>query len=204
MGMAPCPECGEQISTSAKNCPKCGKSLKGKSGCGKVILIFLGLALLGGMVSSITSSSSSSRTTTSNTGTSSSSSSSSTEAPLSEEEQIAHILRNTDIHSITVGRDLLSIHFNVSDNLTNDMVRDGAKSDVRWILKNLDDEGISFATVDITGRLSMVDRYGNSEIQDVIELRYRKADLDRINWDNFLWTNMYGVAEYVWLHPAFQ
>ncbi len=76
MGMVACPECGEQISTSAKSCPKCGKSLKGKSGCGKVALIVLGVFVLAGIVNGITGSGRSSRSTTSSSGTSSSSGSS--------------------------------------------------------------------------------------------------------------------------------
>ncbi|MCK5840592.1 MAG: zinc-ribbon domain-containing protein [Candidatus Sabulitectum sp.] len=82
MGMVACPECGEQISTSASACPKCGKVLKKKkSGCGKIALIVLGVFVLAGIVNGITGSGGSSRSTASGSpsyGGSNSNSSSST------------------------------------------------------------------------------------------------------------------------------
>ena len=79
MGMISCPECGEQISTSASACPKCGKVLKKKkAGCGKVTLIVLGSLVVLGIIGSVAGSGSSSRRTTSSSSGSSSSGSSST------------------------------------------------------------------------------------------------------------------------------
>lgn len=195
-----CPDCGTEVSRSAKSCPKCGKVLKKKKGCGRSILITLGILVGVGILSSIanTSGRTSGISSTSNTSSSSSS------TPVSQADRIDNALRNCDIHSVVIGSDLLSIDFNISDNLSTEMIVDGAKIDVMEILRALHDEGISYATVDITGRFSMRDRYGNSSIQDVVELRYSKESLDRINWSNFLWEDMYAIADDVWLHPAFQ
>gem|GEM_PF-414018 len=50
MALINCKECGEQVSTKAATCPKCGapvaKKIKGPSGCMMVILIILGLFIL--------------------------------------------------------------------------------------------------------------------------------------------------------------
>lgn len=198
--MDKCTDCGTEVSRSAKSCPKCGKVLKKKKGCGRSILITLGILVGVGILSSIanTSGRTSGASSTSNTSSSSSS------APVSQADRIDNALRNCDIHSVVIGSDLLSIDFNISDNLSTEMIVDGAKIDVMQILRALHDEGISYATVDITGRFSMRDRYGNSSIQDVVELRYSKESLDRINWSNFLWEDMYAIADDAWLHPAFQ
>ena len=200
--MGKCPDCGTEVSRSAKSCPKCGKVLKKKKGCGKSILITLGILVGVGILSSIANTSGRTSGVGSTSSTSSSSSSSST--PVSQADRIDNALRNCDIHSVVIGSDLLSIDFNISDNLSTEMIVDGAKIDVMQILRALHDEGISYATVDITGRFSMRDRYGNSSIQDVVELRYSKESLDRINWSNFLWEDVYAIADDVWLHPAFQ
>lgn len=198
--MGKCTDCGTEVSRSAKSCPKCGKVLKKKKGCGKSILITLGILVGVGILSSIANTSGRTSGVSSTSNTSSSSSS----APVSQADRIDNALRNCDIHSVVIGSDLLSIDFNISDNLSTEMIVDGAKIDVMQILRALHDEGISYATVDITGRFSMRDRYGNSSIQDVVELRYSKESLDRINWSNFLWEDMYAIADDVWLHPAFQ
>lgn len=195
-----CPDCGTEVSRSAKSCPKCGKALKKKKGCGRSILIALGIFVGVGILSSIANTSS----RTSGVSSASNTSSSSSSTPISQADRIDNALRNCDIHSVVIGSDLLSIDFNISDNLSTEMIVDGAKMDVMQILRALHDEGISYAIVDITGRFSMRDRYGNSSIQDVVELRYSKESLDRINWSNFLWEDMYAIADDVWLHPAFQ
>jgi hypothetical protein len=198
--MDKCTDCGTEVSRSAKSCPKCGKVLKRKKGCGRSILITLGILVGIGILSSIANTSGRTSGVRSTSNTSSSSSS----APVSQADRIDNALRNCDIHSVVIGSDLLSIDFNISDNLSSEMIVDGAKIDVMQILRALHDEGISYASVDITGRFSMRDRYGNSSIQDVVELRYSKESLDRINWSNFLWEDMYAIADDVWLHPAFQ
>lgn len=43
MAMTKCKECGNEISTKADACPKCGAKQVRTSGCAKVVLIFLGL-----------------------------------------------------------------------------------------------------------------------------------------------------------------
>lgn len=85
--MQKCAECGADISSTAKSCPQCGKELKKKRGCGKVVLIGVGILVLIGVIGSITNSGSSSRSTTSSS--SSSSSSSRDEVTYSEYQRIA-------------------------------------------------------------------------------------------------------------------
>ncbi len=47
MALKKCKECGNDVSTQATTCPKCGAVLKKKSGCFSVIiLLFLGLVVI--------------------------------------------------------------------------------------------------------------------------------------------------------------
>jgi hypothetical protein len=39
MALAPCKECGQEISTTAKSCPKCGAPIKRTSGCARIAVI---------------------------------------------------------------------------------------------------------------------------------------------------------------------
>lgn len=53
MGLRPCKECGQQISTDAKVCPHCGKKLGTSAGVGCLAIIFaiFLIALIGGVAS---------------------------------------------------------------------------------------------------------------------------------------------------------
>lgn len=51
MALKKCKECGNEVSSSAKTCPKCGKKLK--SGPLKIILIILGFFFLLGVIGSL-------------------------------------------------------------------------------------------------------------------------------------------------------
>jgi len=46
MALKKCKECGNEISTKAKECPHCGNVLKKKVGCGCTTLVMVGLFLL--------------------------------------------------------------------------------------------------------------------------------------------------------------
>lgn len=127
------------------------------------------------------------------------------EEVLSDEEIIAEALQHQDIHSLSVINSVISVHFNVSDNLSEELVVGGAKSDIMFILKDILETNVEFTRVDITGRCELGDRYGNSRMDDVIEVRYSKETLDRINWSRFNHhENMYSVADYSNIHPMFQ
>jgi hypothetical protein len=52
MALKKCKECGAEVSNKAKSCPKCGAPVKSETGCGTLILgIFLGLVVLGVILS---------------------------------------------------------------------------------------------------------------------------------------------------------
>lgn len=49
MALIKCPECGKEVSSDAKTCPHCGKPIGNNvevTGCGKAVLIILGVILM--------------------------------------------------------------------------------------------------------------------------------------------------------------
>lgn len=46
MALIKCKECGEKVSTKAKNCPACGAPIKRTSGCAVVLLVLLGVSII--------------------------------------------------------------------------------------------------------------------------------------------------------------
>ncbi|MDD2581999.1 MAG: hypothetical protein PHR66_08405 [Desulfuromonadaceae bacterium] len=51
MAITKCKECGNEVSTKADSCPKCGAKIKKSIGCGGLILVFIVLGIIGSMFS---------------------------------------------------------------------------------------------------------------------------------------------------------
>lgn len=48
------------------------------------------------------------------------------------------------------------------------------------------------------------DDFGNVEDGQVLNLRYDKPTIERINWDGFNWKNIYQIADKATVHPDLQ
>ena len=96
------------------------------------------------------------------------------------------------------------VSFDIGDSLTDGWIRTGAQIDVTDILKTLRKSGIPVAKLTVFGSFPMVDTCGNSAHTMVVRATYTGDTLDRINFDNFKFRNVYEVAESTYLHPAFR
>lgn len=99
---------------------------------------------------------------------------------------------------------VIQVRFDISESLTEDMVRFGAKSDVKAILQAVDESGLNCYEVTVFGSLSLVDKFGNSSKDVVMKVNYSGSTIQRINWSNFLTDNTFEIADDVWLHPTFR
>jgi hypothetical protein len=102
----------------------------------------------------------------------------------------------------TVGQSV-QVAFTIQDNLTANLVRDGAKLDVLDILKAVQASGYSYDEIAIRATTSLTDVYGNTREGEVLRVSYNRATVDRINWSGFLSSNVFDIADSLWLHPAF-
>ena len=109
-----------------------------------------------------------------------------------------------DVTSVDVVGGTAIIYFDISDNLTEDMVVGGAKADVMYMLRAIDESDFDYSSVRIIGSFPMTDQYGGTEPMDVIDLRYSKSTIDQVNWSSFLYTNTFEIADSRNIHPAFQ
>ena len=50
----------------------------------------------------------------------------------------------------------------------------------------------------------LVDNFGNKSEDIVLTLTYSRATMDKINWDNFLYTKIFDIADQSFFHPALQ
>ena len=89
-----------------------------------------------------------------------------------------------------------------SDNFTKKMIKEGMWLGATQTLTDLKSvTGIQNIVFDIT--FPMQDKYGN-EFQDVVmKISISAETRSKINYDNFLYTNLPDIADAYWEHPAF-
>lgn len=92
----------------------------------------------------------------------------------------------------------------INDNLTEDMIKLGAKYDVAEILKVVSKSGIDYSAIKLLGSFQMVDKFGKSSENIVVNLTFKKETVDRIIWESFLTKNIYDVADAKVIHSEFQ
>lgn len=108
------------------------------------------------------------------------------------------------IYKIEETSENIKIVFTINDNLTNGMIKTSSKIDIRDILKAVQSSGYDYSEVVIFGTFPLVDKYGNSEESTVLKVSYTPTTVNKINWQNFLYDNVYEIADSAWLHPTFR
>lgn len=98
---------------------------------------------------------------------------------------------------------IITVRWAINDNLTEDLIVYGAQKDASNILRLVDESEIRFQRVVLRGTFPLVDVYGNAEEVEVVRLFFEPSAYEQINWDNFLFENIYRVAEDVKTHPIF-
>ncbi len=99
----------------------------------------------------------------------------------------------------------LSMRWSINDNLSEDLIRRGAQMDVEKLVRFTHDLGFEYDTIHVQGTFAMVDVYGNTAEDVVVDLIYQKTTVDEVQWASFLTDNIYVIAdEVVLLHPQFQ
>lgn len=106
--------------------------------------------------------------------------------------------------SVINAKKVVAVVFAVDDNLTNNMVKQSAKIDIKDILKAVKSSDVMYSKISIIGTFSLVDKFGNAKESEVVRADYTRTTVDRINWKNFLFDNIYKISDKVWLHPAFK
>ena len=100
--------------------------------------------------------------------------------------------------------DQIFVQWAINDNLTEDMIKGGAQLDITEILQAVSESEVEYNSVRVYGTFPLVDSYGNVEETEVVKAVYTLETLEKINWDNFLFKNVYEIADSLQLHPTFQ
>ena len=96
----------------------------------------------------------------------------------------------------------IEVHAQMSDNFSTSWIVSGFESRALDFLEAIENE--DFSSVSIMGYFNMVDAYGNNENMYVYDLQLSKETVNQINFDNFSQDNLSKVADFYYLHNAFQ
>ena len=111
--------------------------------------------------------------------------------------------RLKEFHYSDVNGGVISIKFNINDNLNINYIRDGALMDSNKLFKLFYTKySEKVSVVQMMGFYPLSDAYGNEEEVIVLEIKLKKETADKINWDNFDWRNLKTIADYYYIHPA--
>jgi hypothetical protein len=114
---------------------------------------------------------------------------------------------NRDIERITafaMSEAEIYVAWTINDNLTGNMIVDGAKLDIVDVAEALDKSGLLTGSLRMEGSFPMVDVYGNAEEMIVVKIDLSQETLNKINWDGFDFNKIYIVADTAWVHPGFE
>lgn len=98
----------------------------------------------------------------------------------------------------------ISMVFGIDENLSDEMIIGGSKMDLVGILKGVKKSGIEYNRVIVWGYYPLVDKYGNSEDEEVFEAIYKKSTIDKINWNGFIDDNIFDIADKISLHSSWK
>ena len=98
----------------------------------------------------------------------------------------------------------IHVQFTVNGMLTELLTKAGARADSSTILQTIAKSGTDYSTVFISGTYLMKkDKFGNTEEIPVIKTAYKRATVEKINWDTHM-ADVYELAFEKWTHPAFR
>ena len=131
------------------------------------------------------------------------------EDPLSFQARISRALgpSNRSVQGVSAAQlqgERLFVQWAIDDNFTSDMIRRGARLDIRKMLEVIAEGQEPYTSVFLRGTFPLTDRFGNASEANVVEATFTKSAIDRINFENFLTDNVYAIAEDTDIHPEFR
>lgn len=106
--------------------------------------------------------------------------------------------------SVKLAKDRLTIRWAINENLNDDLMSRGARSDAVDILEMVEGSTIDYDKVVLEGTFAMQDVKGNAAEDVVIRATYSFAELVGVNWENFNGENVWKIADKASVHREFQ
>jgi len=97
----------------------------------------------------------------------------------------------------------IDVYIFADDNLTPSMAKTGIQTDVTDTLEAVKNSGYEYGSITVKVSAALVDTFGNSNETLIVTTTYNKATVDRINWDNFIFTDVFSISDDLDLNPVF-
>lgn len=97
---------------------------------------------------------------------------------------------------------IMYVNWAIADNLTTGLIQDGAKIDTMSILKAIARGTSQYDVAMIIATFPMKDVYGNVTERKLISLTYKRETIQRINWKNFSFQNVFVIADGGYVDPS--
>ena len=97
----------------------------------------------------------------------------------------------------------LTVRVAGNDSLTDDMIRLGIQEDVFAVIDVVYHRGraVDWQALVVEVTFRMADEFGNSEESVVVRAVYERETLGKVNWSAFKHSNVYTIADDLYLHP---
>ncbi|OBI28129.1 DUF2510 domain-containing protein [Mycobacterium sp. E2238] len=100
--------------------------------------------------------------------------------------------------------DVVNARFAIRDNYTEQMIKDGARTDTIDILRYARATYPDASAVNVQGTFPMTDPYGNTATHVAIDLTYSRETLNKINFDGITKASIWEIRDSGTILPAFQ
>lgn len=108
------------------------------------------------------------------------------------------------IESLRVQNDgWVHVRWAINSAFNADSIRKSAKIDITEVAKKLCEAGHCDGLT-MHGTFALQDQFGNETETNVVDIVLRPETMRQINWENFLFKNIYSIADSVKLHPEFE
>lgn len=105
------------------------------------------------------------------------------------------------------GTDAVVVRWAINDALTEGLTKKSAKLDITNMLKIIQryqKAGMSLKDAYFSGTFSLVDKLGNKSEDKVVQADYNGSIVKQINFENFIYSDVYDIADRVTIRPAFK
>ncbi|WP_442010392.1 DUF2510 domain-containing protein [Mycobacterium sp. 2YAF39] len=100
--------------------------------------------------------------------------------------------------------EVVTAAFAIGDNLTEGLIKDGARFETIDILEYAKQVYPNASQVNVRGSFPMKDAYGNVETKVVINITYLKSTIDQINFKGVDKDKIWEIRDSGFIHPEFQ
>jgi len=114
-------------------------------------------------------------------------------------------VNNRKFHTLTsfsVSGESATLGLSLSDNLSKGFIRKGGLRELAEALQICTESRITWDEITVECTFELVDKYGQADAGVVMRGTFRRSELRRINWSNFLADDLPQIADDFFVHPA--